>query len=87
MRARKDHTLIALFVVILILIASEPRFSPGEWLITFTSLNEPLPSPPDDGYEGLTSEEIGAAVFKANWCLHCHNLDLQGGCCAHPPLH
>ncbi len=41
--------------------------------------DRPLEAPHISDYEGLSPEEIGAAVLKGQGCLSCHQRDLQGG--------
>lgn len=70
----KQNIAIIVFVVSLALLAPENRSS------------QPLASPPRNQQQGLSLLKkglsllkIGTTTFQAQWCLRCHNLDLQGG--------
>lgn len=72
------NALLALATLGILAFAGTEAWTLVQGFIT-PEAHRPLEAPHLSEYEGMSAEEIGAAVLQSQGCLSCHQRDLQGG--------
>ena len=72
------NSLLAIATLSVLVFFGTEAWSLVQGMVT-PEAHRPLDAPHLSDYEGMSSEEIGAAVLRSQGCLSCHQRDLQGG--------